>query len=194
MSAWEKFAPFGRFSLTMSTASLRPSAVAVLLINNGGQIKTLYLQRTARPTDRHSGQISFPGGKQDPEDYDLIETALRELQEETQIQLDRTAFIGALSPLPVPISKFIVHPYVFYTESLPEIILSPEEAEAAYEVPLDALLDPSNYKFTKVHTTAGHVLTNTPYFDVIHGQILWGATAMITSELVDIWKRLIGVD
>src|SRR6218665_2408136 len=121
MKAWVQFAPPGRFPLNLGDLSLTSSAVAVLLFPFEGKLSTLLLLRTAQDRDRHSGQISFPGGKADLTDRDLLHTALRELYEETGITLDESHFIAMMSKLAIPVSGFEVTPMVLYTDQLPAI-------------------------------------------------------------------------
>jgi 8-oxo-dGTP pyrophosphatase MutT (NUDIX family) len=128
----------------------------------------------------HSGQIAFPGGKVEPTDRDLQETALREFFEETGADITPTV-IGKLTPVYIPISKFMVQPFVSYVEQKPNFSASAYEVNALIEWEIDHLLNPNIIKETTVEPMPGYKL-KTPYFDV-QGKVLWGATAMMLNEL-----------
>lgn len=187
MDAWLKYAPPGRFPLTSSVASYKASAVSVLLFPFEGRLSTLLLVRAFQEKDRHSGQISFPGGKADEEDEDLIHTALRELEEETGIFLSLSHVIGTMTSLAIPVSGFEVTPVVMYTEALPPILLSESEAVSFHVVALEDLENSSEHKVMDMKRDS-LILRNIPYMDMIDDIPLWGATAMMLAELLE-WIR-----
>lgn len=184
MKAWSRLAPPGRFPLTTSTKTLRPAAVAVLLFPFQNMVHTIFLQRSLNDGDRHSGQISFPGGKVDPEDLTLVDTALRELKEETNIQLSTLELVAHLTPLPVPVSGFEVHPFIFSINYTPQVILQETEAVNYFFIDLQKLKDPANYRTKDFEAGSGLIIRNVPYFNVGTPAPLWGATAMITEEML----------
>lgn len=191
MKAWVQFAPPGRFPMNTSDMKLTSSAVAVLLFPYDGSLSTLLLLRTSHDKDKHSGQISFPGGRADETDKDLIHTALRELWEETGIMLDETNVIGIMSKLAIPVSGFEVHPVVMYLDQLPEIKLSESEASSYHVISLNDLHDIANRKVMDIKRDANLILKDIPYIDLIEGTPLWGATAMILAELME-WMKEVG--
>ena len=190
MKAWMQFAPPGRFPLHVSNQALTSSAVAVLLFPHEELLSTLLLVRTSQDKDKHSGQISFPGGKADDSDKDLLNTALRELWEETGIILDESNYIGTMSKLAIPVSGFEVTPIVMYLDQLPDIILSEKEAVSYHIISLNQLSDISNRKVMDIKRDSNLVLKDIPYMDLIDGTPLWGATAMILAELLE-WIRAV---
>lgn len=148
--------------------------------------RLIVIRRTAaHGRDKHAGQIAFPGGKRDRLDPDLMFTALREAGEEVALDLRHVDVLGPLSPLFITISKFMVHPFVAYTPNIPVLRPQAGEIDEILELPLRAFLDPSVRRETRIRLHAGMVLNHVPAF-VVHEQVIWGATAMIISELLEI--------
>ncbi len=145
---------------------------------------TVLIQRTARNSqDRHAGQISFPGGKKDPDDENIIVCALREGKEELGLEIGPQSCLGQLTPLYIPVSNFLVHPIVSWTAERPIFKPQPEEVQGVLEVPIRHFLDSNNIKHTDMLLQQNTTVKDVPYFDV-QGNIVWGATAMIISELI----------
>jgi 8-oxo-dGTP pyrophosphatase MutT (NUDIX family) len=158
----------------------RASAVLILLYpNEQNQTSVLLIERMAY-NGHHSGQIAFPGGKVEPGDIDLQATALREFFEETGSDLI-PIIIGQLTPIYIPVSKFMVQPFVSYVTQKPNFLASAYEVNALIEWEITQLLNPDIVKETTIEPTPGLIL-KTPYFDV-QGKVLWGATAMMLNEL-----------
>lgn len=158
----------------------RPSAVLILLYpNEQNQISVLLIERMTY-NGHHSGQIAFPGGKAEPTDKDLEETALREFFEETGADT-RPTVIGKLTPIYIPVSKFMVQPFVSFVEQKPNFSASAYEVNELIEWEINHLLNPDIIKETIIEPTPGYKI-KTPYFDV-QGKVLWGATAMMLNEL-----------
>ncbi len=156
----------------------RPGAVLVLLYPRDGE---LYLPLTRR-TDRvatHKGQISLPGGAQEPEDASLWETALREANEEIAVDPAAVRYIGALSPLLIPASNFNVYPFVGYIDEAPAFRPDPTEVAELIQLPLRGILEPS-VKAHETWTLRGRQVEVSFYRYQQH--VVWGATAMILSE------------
>lgn len=171
----EKFA-----DLFAEYKNYRASAVLILLYpNEQNQTSVLLIERMAY-NGHHSGQIAFPGGKVEPGDIDLQATALREFFEETGSDAIPTV-IGKLTPVYIPVSKFMVQPFVSYVEEKPNFTASAYEVNELIEWEIDHLLNPDIIKETTLEPTPGYKL-KTPYFDV-QGKVLWGATAMMLNEL-----------
>lgn len=129
----------------------------------------------------HSGQISLPGGKYEEADGNLEKTALRECYEEIGIKSD-IELLGALTPIYIPVSKFLVHTFIGFlnTEKI-NYVLNPKEVKQLIELPIKELINPGLVKQTTVEPVKG-LKFKTPYFDV-QGKVVWGATAMILNEL-----------
>jgi 8-oxo-dGTP pyrophosphatase MutT (NUDIX family) len=130
----------------------------------------------------HSGQISFPGGKRDETDENLEFTARRECFEEVALPLGLGEMIHPLTEVFIPVSSFLVQPYIFYVETLPELIADEREVDSIFSFDIFSLLDESIIHRTSIQIGNGMTLKDMPYFN-IHGRVVWGATAMILSEL-----------
>jgi 8-oxo-dGTP pyrophosphatase MutT (NUDIX family) len=163
----------------------RIAAVLILLYPENGSIHTVFMQRPDYD-GVHGGQISFPGGKKEPEDEDVIRTALREAHEETGIDPAKVKIIGTLTPLFIPVSNMIVTPVVGWMNEKPVYNYRSEEVVFLIDAEMKRFLDPSIVR-TKPFEIRGELL-NVKYFDYDNNTI-WGATAMILNELLLIIKR-----
>lgn len=171
-------------------ATAKNAAVLLALYPENSHWHTVLMQRThGHQQDRHSGQISFPGGSMEASDPSLEFTALREAHEEVGIPPHQVEIIGTLSPLYIPVSNFLVHPYVGILPHRPSYQLQESEALHLYEPSLQDLSNPANHKTGTIHLPQGLTLKEVPYFDV-QGAVVWGATAMILSELLAAFKLL----
>ncbi len=143
----------------------------------------LYLALMRRPEYQgaHSGQISFPGGRREPGET-LLETALRETQEEIGVGSNHLDVLGPLSPMFIPPSNFCIYPFVAYSRTLP--VFQPDAIEVAevIETPLSLLMDRS-IRQVGLWDFPDDEKRHIPFFDVF-GHHVWGATAMVLSELL----------
>ena len=157
----------------------KQAAVLILLYPEQGRLHTVL---TLRNSDLrgHSGQVSFPGGKHDPQDKNLASTALRETCEEVGICDSRIEVIGELSRLYIPPSHFDVQPTVARYDVIPIFNSNPAEVAEVFSLALDDLLDP-RCKHEERRRIRGHQV-RVPYYDV-KGHKVWGATAIMLSEL-----------
>lgn len=130
----------------------------------------------------HSGQVSFPGGGFEPDDADLMATALREAYEEIGVAPESVQLLGLLSTLYIAPSNFLVQPVLGYTPTRPEFHLDPYEVADLIEVPVADLLDPTNVG-QEARRLRDDRMADVPFF-AIQGHVIWGATAMILSELL----------
>ncbi len=158
----------------------RPSAVLILLYPNELNETIVLLIERVTYNGHHSGQIALPGGKAEASDRDLSETALREFFEETGSNAT-PEIIGKLTPVYIPVSKFMVQPFVGYLNSRPDFKIDTREVQQLIEWPFANLMLPETIKQTTVEPMPGFKLS-TPYFD-IEEKVLWGATAMMMNEL-----------
>ncbi|MBI1184433.1 NUDIX domain-containing protein [bacterium] len=136
----------------------------------------------------HSGQVSLPGGKYEAQDRNLMATALRETEEEIGVEPSKIEVIGALSTLYIPPSNFLVHPYIGFTKEKPHMKKDDFEVHELFETDLETLLHPQTVQHTRVKIAEG-LRINTPYFN-LNNKIVWGATAMILSELKEILNQI----
>lgn len=132
----------------------------------------------------HSGQIAFPGGKIEQTDASFLDAALRETYEEIGIAPQSVEVLGSLSEVYVLASNFMVYPFVGILNEIPEIIPDRKEVAGTLEVPLFTFFEPNIIKEKPMKNGIGLNLM-APYYD-LQGKILWGATAMMVSELCTI--------
>jgi 8-oxo-dGTP pyrophosphatase MutT (NUDIX family) len=140
------------------------------------ELTVLLTQRTAQ-LSTHSGQVAFPGGKQDPEDANATATALREAQEEVGLQPEQVEVLGSL-PIYETGTAFIVTPVVALVQA--DVVLQPNPSEVAdvFEVPLRFLLDPANHQRHRLHWQGlEREWFSMPYDDAGRERYIWGATA-----------------
>lgn len=160
----------------------RPGAVLILLYEEDNQIKFPLIKRPEY-LGAHSGQVSLPGGKADPNE-DAIETALREGEEEIGVDRTQVSLVGKLSDFFVIPSNFLVTPIIVVSTGVPSFRPDPREVSRILTgnllglVRQDAILN-------KEILAAGQFRMMAPHFE-IEGEVVWGATAMIMNELCHI--------
>ena len=145
----------------------------------------IFLPLILRPTYRgvHSGQVALPGGRIEDVDAGVVACALREAEEEIGVPPSQVAVLGQLSSLYIGASNNIVYPAVGWTDARPHFQADEREVAKLIETPLSALLDPANLHREQRDVRGRTALV--PYF-VICDQIIWGATAMILGELLEL--------
>ena len=129
---------------------------------------------------RHAGEISFPGGRREPEDPDLIATALREAHEEVGIPPDSVEVIGALQPTPTVVTGYAIYPFVGLVPSNFRWTPSDREVAAVIDLPLPMVA--AGYGRRRMVRRGVAIHTDTYVAD---GHTIWGATARIVSDLLD---------
>lgn len=162
---------------------VRKGGVLALFYPSGGHIYLALIKRTEYP-GVHSGQISFPGGGFEEGDEDIIATALREAEEEIGVDRKAVIPIGTLTELFIPPSNFLVTPVVGYTSERPDFIPDPDEVDLILEISLDDLLKDETKQEQDI-TLFPAINLRVPCF-YVEGHVIWGATAMMLSELIDI--------
>jgi 8-oxo-dGTP pyrophosphatase MutT (NUDIX family) len=165
----------------------RKGAVLVLLYPKGNELYTVLTLRHPYP-GTHGGQVSFPGGKPELFDADLWHTALREAQEEIGFEHKALQPIGMLTEVYIPPSRYLVSPYIAFVPYAPVFTADPVEVARIIETPVSAILDESLINEKKIHVQVVNATMNVKYFD-IDGETVWGATAMMLSELAEIFRR-----
>lgn len=182
-AAQRTMAPPMRGEYADPPASARRASVLALIYPFEERLYLLYIQRTSPKRDRHAGQISFPGGSVDPGDQDAAHTALRELEEEVGVHQNDVKILGSLSPLYIPVSNFLVDPFVGWLDKRPEFVLQESEVARVLELPFADFFTPDARRIGPRKLVNGIILPDTPYWAIGPEQI-WGATAMMTGELV----------
>jgi 8-oxo-dGTP pyrophosphatase MutT (NUDIX family) len=181
--AHRRFLPDGR-SLEIPPAlffSVKESAVMVLLMSKGNELH-LCLTRRNRNMKHHPGQISFPGGKIDKDEYYSAKAALREMKEEIGVDPSKISLCGTLSDLYLSVSNFLIHPIVGYLNHEPEFNLNHHEVEEMIIIRLEEFFNLKNDVRSTVETSLGQFPV--PGY-LIDGHFVWGATAMIISEFTE---------
>ena len=169
----------------------REAAVLIPLFFKDGQAHILFTKRTEH-LEHHKGQISFPGGRRDDDDPDLITTALRETREELGISEEDVKVFGPTDRFLTP-SKFFVHPYVGIFPYPYELTISKGEIDRIIEVPLYHLLKDENFMI-KPWQRQGETF-NVHYYQYQQDTI-WGVTGFLLSNFLstvfgvnrDVWK------
>lgn len=171
-----------RFSSSPKEGS-RSSSVLILMYPDQNRTFFPLIKRPKYP-GVHSGQVAFPGGKMEESDRDIFHTALREAEEEIGVSQKEIQIIGSLTSLYIPASNFLVHPVIGFTTNPPNWIPDQKEVERVIATDIHQLIQPETKRETILEPVINLKL-QTPYFD-IQGEIVWGATAMILSELIEI--------
>ncbi|MDX2443781.1 MAG: CoA pyrophosphatase [Bacteroidales bacterium] len=161
------------------------AAILILLFPCNNSLCTVFIQRTNYPGP-HKGQISFPGGKYDISDENLSATALRETAEELGIATDIIRIIGRLTPLYISVSNFEVSPFVGYLPSVPEFEVEKEEVQLAITEQLNSLQNPDLIGELQIKREKDTILA--PCY-VVQGYKIWGATAMMLREFLEVVKN-----
>ena len=164
----------------------KTAAVLILLYEKEGEVCTVLIKRPEYP-GTHSNQVSFPGGKCEEGDPDLQHTALRETREELGIKDSDIQVLGELSRLKIPVSGIEVLPFVGYYPGIPEFSPDPKEVRYLIETPLRDLLNPDTRQ--ERMKTILFKLVRVPYYN-IQGNHVWGATAMILSEFLELIRKM----
>lgn len=162
----------------IDVSKYRSSAVLLLLFPDLNNEPNILLIERMQYNGHHSGQIALPGGKTEYGET-LEQTALREFYEETGCQLNPN-IIGQLSPVYIPVSSFVVYPFIGYLKEEAQFKINPSEVQQLIYFPVKHLINPEFVKETIIEPKP-HYKIKTPYFDV-QGKILWGATAMMLNE------------
>lgn len=194
MKAHVKMAPLERIeslkNIDIENKNPRTAAVMMLFYPKNGVTHLVLIVRNSYE-GVHSGQIAFPGGKYEKGDKDFKVTALRETQEEVGIRPEIMEIIKAFTPMYIPPSNFMVHPFLGICND--EICFVPDPSEVAQiiELPLSVFLSDAIVIEANLSTSYAQNI-NVPAFE-IEGHVVWGATAMILSELKDVLKTVLEV-
>jgi 8-oxo-dGTP pyrophosphatase MutT (NUDIX family) len=164
-------------------ANSRRAAVLIPILLDDGEARVVYTVRRGDLAD-HAGQISFPGGSAEPSDASLMETALREAEEEIDLSRGLVEVIGELEEMYIPPSNFRVSPFVGLLPARAELVLAPDEVEEIFTVSLDTLTAPETLR------TVPWVYEGRDYAVPVFAtggpspRNIWGATAAMTAVLL----------
>ncbi len=162
-------------------AAMTRAAVLIPLFKKNGEYHILFTRRTDQ-VEHHKGQISFPGGRKDAADGDLLATALREAEEEMGIRREDVQVLGELDDI-CTVTHFCVSPFVGVIPYPYSFKVSPREIEEVIEVPLAVLFEKNNLRkeFRELQGKRWPV-----YFYRYDHHTIWGATASILKQLLDL--------
>lgn len=177
-----KMMPGYRAALKPSRETLeqaKKAAVLVHVFDGNKGLEVLFMKRPAYE-GTHGGQVSFPGGRVEPSDQSMEQTALREAFEEVGLRQEQLTVVKALAPVYIPPSNFLVSPFVSFAPQLEPLVLQEEEVAYTFSVPLEALLVDELVGTTYVSTKLGKM--KVPAY-LWKDEVIWGATAIITARL-----------
>lgn len=172
--------PLSSFALK-NVKNVTESAVSIIIYPFENEFHSILIQRPIYEGN-HSGQIAFPGGKKELDDIHLEFTARRESFEEIGLPIHAGILLKELTKVYIPVSNFIVYPFVFYLDTKPNLISSDREVAEIIHFPLNHLLENSNQSTMEIQFSQNSIKKNVPCFKIKEKQI-WGATALILNEL-----------
>ena len=188
-----KMAPVERLKELKEQAKLKKSArqAGVMALFYPSKNFETHLILILRKTYKgvHSNQVGFPGGKVEPEDASLKDTALRETEEEVGVSSKVISVLKQLTEIYIPPSNFFVHPFIGITPQTPKFVAQDDEVEALIEVPLPLFMD-DRIVTTKKITTSYATNIDVPAF-ILNDHVVWGATAMMLSEVRELLKQVL---
>lgn len=182
--AHDRMAPLERAGLMahIDLAEVRPRTAGVMALcyPKGGKTHFVLIVRNTYP-GVHSSQVAFPGGKKEGSDADFQATALRETFEEVGVRPEDITIVRGFSEVYIPPSNFLVYPFLGYCTRRPDFLPDPAEVAEILEVPLDTLLDEKTAAVERM-ATSYNASIDVPGFRIA-GRMVWGATAMMLSEI-----------
>jgi 8-oxo-dGTP pyrophosphatase MutT (NUDIX family) len=158
----------------ISGENLKASAVLIPLFHNQGQYHVLFTERSDEVVF-HKGQVCFPGGTQESSDVSLLQTALREAEEEIGLDDKDIEILGELDDITTLVTNYVISPFVAFIPYPHSLKTDGKEVKATFSVPLSFLMDEANFK-------------QDSYAYEYEGHIIWGATARIVRQLVGLLK------
>ncbi len=165
----------------------RKSSVLILIFPSGDFYGSFTILRP-KYDGVHSNQIAFPGGQMERQDDNLMNTAIRETKEEIDVYVDKRFILGKLTDIYIPPSNYLVAPYVAFFDQKPQTNRQPSEVEEIIEVNLKEIIAPDAIVKRSFHLEK-YGSVNVPCF-VTGDYVIWGATAMIMSELREVLKEV----
>lgn len=191
MEAHHKLAPILRLQelKNLDIDKKNPNQAAVMAVfypGKQGETKfVLILRKTYKGV--HSNQVGFPGGRVEDQDQDLMHTALRETEEEVGIPRSEVEVLRELTRLYIPPSNFWVQPYLGLMQRTPVLIPQESEVEDVLEIDIDEFMSDSCLIRQTLSTSYAKNI-DVPAF-LLGGHVVWGATAMMLSEMKDILRQ-----
>ncbi|MFD1615282.1 NUDIX hydrolase [Gelatiniphilus marinus] len=178
---------------------LRQQKKAITKAKQAGVMALFYPNKTKKTTlvlilrktynGVHSAQVGFPGGKLEDDDNSLQDAAIRETFEEIGVPIQDIKVVKPLTQVYIPPSNFFVHPFVGISYKTPDFIKQDKEVDSIIEVELQHFLDDKQLVTKKVSTSYS-VEVEVPAFN-LNNYVVWGATAMVLSEIKDLLKQML---
>jgi len=187
-SAQQRMAPPVRRVEPTIPHDVKQSAVCVLLFYKNEELHLILIKRT-EDGKTHGGQISFPGGRLDDNDFSLTYCALRECEEEIALAAENIKVLGTLSKIYIPPSNFLVSPILCSSNQVENLFPSENEVAEIIEVPLAELFDDKIKSTMEVISRGAEKVSMTTPIYHYKNYPIWGATAMMLAELEEIYKR-----
>ena len=154
--------------------NLKASAVLIPIFYDQGQYHVLFTERSDEVVF-HKGQVCFPGGTQEPSDSSLLQTALRESEEEVGLEAKDIEILGELDDMLTFVTNYVISPFVAFVLQPHSLKTNGREVKGAFSVPLSFLMDEANFR-------------QDSYDYEYEGHIIWGATARILRQFVNLLK------
>jgi 8-oxo-dGTP pyrophosphatase MutT (NUDIX family) len=171
----------------MLADNAREAAVLVPFLRVEDAWHILFIRRTHHPEDRHGGQVAFAGGKRENCDRTLMDTALREAEEEVGLARHDVEVLGHINHHHT-VSDFQVRPYVATVSWPYELTLDTVEVARAFTMPLAWLAEPGNFRTEQRHHPDSQRPWPVVYYDLYDGEMLWGASARMMLSLIDVLR------
>ena len=154
--------------------NLKASAVLIPIFYDQGNYNVLFTERSDAVVF-HKGQVCFPGGTREPSDSSLLQTALRESEEEIGLEVKDIEVLGELDDITTIVTDYVISPFIAFIPPPRSLKTNGREVKGAFSVPLSFLMDEANFK-------------QDSYAYEYEGHIIWGATARILRQLVDLLR------
>jgi len=177
-----------RQKMRLSGRGLTEAAVLIPIFCKDGGYYILFTQRSDH-VPHHKGQISFPGGARSEVDASLLDTALRESCEEIGLEAKDAEVLGELDDTPTTTSSFNISPFVAFIPYPYHFTLNPYEINDIFSVPVSALLHKAN-RTVEHYTYGDEVFVGYSY--EYEGKVIWGATAQIVQQFLEVWQSASG--
>jgi 8-oxo-dGTP pyrophosphatase MutT (NUDIX family) len=177
-----------RQKMKLSGRGLTEAAVLVPIFCKDGEYHILFTQRSEQ-VPHHKGQISFPGGARSEDDPNLLDTALRESWEEIELEAKDAEILGELDDTPTTTSSFNISPFVAFIPYPYEFSLNRYEIDEIFSIPVSVLLNKANKK-EECYTFGNEVFVDYSY--EYEGKLIWGATAQIVQQFLEVWQSASG--
>lgn len=162
-----------------------PASVLMPLYRESGEWRVLYIRRSEHESDRHSGQVAFPGGKLDTVDRDAFDAALREAREEIGLDPKHVSILGNLQTYRT-ISNFLVTPVVAEINWPVPLVPDAREVSRVFSIPVSWLADPANHRVSWRKLKGEGAPIPVIHFEHYDGELLWGITAKLTLSLLSL--------